>query len=63
MFMKDTPEHGAKSVWKETEKTDRNGHMPENELITVIGQICRNGWTKQVCAQLRILEKVKNPAS
>lgn len=37
------------------------GYSPENEEITVIQQICRNGWKKQVCAQLRILEGAKNP--
>lgn len=59
--MKDSLKNGAKYVWKETEKTDRNRHSPENEEITVIWQICRNGWKKQVCAQLRILEEAKNP--
>lgn len=60
-FMKHSPKHGAKFVWKETEKTDRNKHSPENEEVTVIQQICRNCWKKQVCVQLRILEEVKNP--
>lgn len=59
--MKDSPKNGAKYMWKETEKTDRNRHSPENEEITVIWQICRNGWKKQVSAQLRILEEAKNP--
>lgn len=33
--MKDNSKHSVKFVWKETEKTDRNRHSPENEEITV----------------------------
>jgi len=50
--MKDRPKQGAKFVWKETEKTDRNRHShsyTENEEMTVTQEICRNGWKKQVC--------------
>lgn len=50
--MKDSSKQGVKFVWKEAEKTDRNKQRPENKEITVIQQICRNGWEKQVCAQL-----------
>lgn len=59
VFMKDSPKHGVKFVWKETEKTDRNKHSPGNKEITVIQQICRNGVKKQVYAQLE--KKKRNP--
>lgn len=56
--MKDSPKHGVKFVWKKTEKTDRNKHSPGNKQITVIQQICRNGWKKQVCAQLEKKKRI-----
>lgn len=52
IFTKDSPKNGVKFMWKGTEKIDRNKHSPGNKGITVIQQICRNDWEKQVCAKL-----------
>lgn len=59
VFMKDSPKHGVKFVWKETEKTDRNKHSPGNKEIIVIQQIRRNGWEKT--SMCTTGEEEKNP--